>query len=383
MNIIATGKVLAIRKDVPSINAIVLAVIVIFLSVSIKFGILALAAFSFAVLLKEKECFKSEVNRNLFLQFSLVAVLGSLSIYSVNLWLEEVFKYFVLIFTVFTLKPDRVNYPLFFDALLLFLLCTLCAYPFLLHDGRFSSVLSHPNHLAYLSVLLAVFNLIARRGGAVKWLMLFGVFILVIASKSSGGLISFFALLSLYFLKQKLLPAFILIVIAILSWPIVSEVEVVLILSDKIMQFDIFEVLIKADSTSFGSSGSFVWRVSYWVALLTEFLYFTPWNMAFGSGLGTMSHGNYLYSWMITDPHNDYVRLLLERGAVGFVLFIVVFVRFLILSRYFYLMIPSVLVPMLIGNILTNYSFILVLIIFIMFSNSCLIKQEEESYAPK
>jgi O-antigen ligase len=65
---------------------------------------------------------------------------------------------------------------------------------------------------------------------------------------------------------------------------------------------------------SAGDSNSFNWRVAQWTALMGHWQFFP----LFGYGLQTTNLLGPMFAW----AHNDYVRVLVEEGVVGFTLFL-------------------------------------------------------------
>jgi len=345
-------------------------VMVIILSFDAKIGFVLMFLFSVAVLVMRKSIELNSIGKNLLQQLLLLFAFGSISIYKPQLLFEEIFKVFVLLFICISIPRKNVNYSIVFNMLLIVFAVSVFLYPFLLHDDRFKSFLSHPNHLAYLCVLITLYFLNSE--DSLKPYKIFFLAFLVVLSKSSGGMISFVALLFLYGARKNYRMAALSIsslVLFFLVWPLLREIELFSILTEKLNQFDMYEIFIKADNESFGSSGSFVWRLASWLALLNEFDFLSGYQKVFGAGIGTMSSGNYLFDWMITDPHNDYIRVLMERGILGGCAFYYVFFRLLKLSGDFWIFIPATLIPMMVGNILTSYSYILLLLLLILAMN--------------
>ena len=80
---------------------------------------------------------------------------------------------------------------------------------------------------------------------------------------------------------------------------------------------DINFIQEKAKYYNPGGYGSFVWRLVYWVQILQNFLANNSVVLFFGEGIDTLTKDNYLYSFMYTDPHNDYLKVLVEFGIFG------------------------------------------------------------------
>ena len=115
-----------------------------------------------------------------------------------------------------------------------------------------------------------------------------------------------------------------------------------------------------------GGYGSFVWRVIYWSKLLATFFSESFVTVFFGVGVDHLTKGFMPYEFMDKDPHNDFIKVLLEYGVLGFILFLGFFrLIYKTLSKNFNIIILMV-IPMFFGNAIVNYPFNLTLIIILM-----------------
>ena len=86
-------------------------------------------------------------------------------------------------------------------------------------------------------------------------------------------------------------------------------------------------------------------------------------NLLVGKGLDSLTRGNYIYSFMNTDPHNDFLKILVEVGFIG--LFIYIFFILMLYkavgSRFTVLIVLTV--PLFLGNIVVNFPFNITLLL--------------------
>ena len=285
---------------------------------------------------------------------------------AVGLAFEEVFKLSILILLISTYKFIKVKFDDVLSAFFYVIFLTVLLYPFLQHSGRFSSIFNHPNNLAYTIVLLSAYFL---SKGDFKWVRLFIATTLILLSGSSGGVIAIFLVYATYFYKNskfQMLYFVLLIAFSIVIINFAQELPVFSSIYEKISALDVYTVVDKSEVLSFGNSSSFVWRITYWLALLNEYSYMDMFHKAVGLGVGAMSYGNYAYDWMVTDPHNDYVRILMERGWFFGAVYLVGFYYLIKNSGLGLYSIPAIFLPMSIGNLLSNSCLLLILVILII-----------------
>lgn len=231
---------------------------------------------------------------------------------------------------------------------------------FILKDDRLTGLFLHANHLAYLCSLLVVYHLL--HGGKFKHVYVLLLGMVIILTKSTGGMITYMAMLGLYFIKPKknilatYLSVLILLPLVYFAFDASGGIE---LLKEKTDSLDLELIASKANYLSFGSEGSLVWRITYWTAIFSEFYNQNPMTVLFGEGLGTQSDGSYSYSFMIRDPHNDYLRVLVERGFVGFVAISALFFLCFRNVKNKIFCFGALLVPMLSGNIIVSLPFML------------------------
>jgi O-antigen ligase len=299
-----------------------------------------------------------EVSKSILIMLPAFFFLAPLSKYfSIGLHLEESLKLTTWLALAFIFSKISVaSLSSLFSFVRIFTLLGFALLPFQL--DRFQGFYSHPNHLAYVcSLLIAWTVLLDRYSGRRKWAYVLLLFAAVLASKSSGGLIN--ALLAMgaglvFGKKIKLSNALVALGALVLGGASAFALGLGDDLLEKIAGAFDADLVERADAQAFGADGSFVWRVTYWIAIYSDFCSEGDWAQLFGIGPGLMSAGSYFYDYMIVDPHNDFLRVLVERGWLGLSLMLYVFTRFARgggLSRIFSLL---VLLQMSVGNVVVH-----------------------------
>ncbi|WAL80252.1 O-antigen ligase family protein [Shewanella sp. DAU305] len=230
--------------------------------------------------------------------------------------------------------------------------------------SRYSFVFSHPNHFAYYLVPIAAYFLfITKRDYVLTYSFAFSaVLFMLLLSKSSGGIFVILVLI-LYKYRTKLVRPSGLFLLATIS-PLLFIFGFADKFLDQIMFLNQINLSDLLSRDNLGGSGSLSWRLVYWLMILKSFFDSDILHIIFGNGLATMSYGSYAYSFMYTDPHNDFIRILVEQGIIGLILFVLLLV--LIIRKFKILSMPLLILifmPMFIGNIIVNPVFVLLTIV--------------------
>jgi len=116
-----------------------------------------------------------------------------------------------------------------------------------------------------------------------------------------------------------------------------------------------------------GGYGSLIWRAIYWMKILTEFFSESFYKIIFGIGVDSLTEGNMPYSFMEKDPHNDYLKVMVEFGVLGLLLFLGLFKRvYGIVNKNFNIIILLT-IPMFFGNIIVNFPFNITFVLLIVY----------------
>lgn len=313
------------------------------------------------------------VIKKLFIFSSLLIIIGSINSSKIFLLIEEMIKVIVFAMFLITVK-NTINKKLFNDVvfgLSYVIILSLLLYPFLLHAGRFSSIFAHPNHLAYVINLLIFCQLIIVNENNRKLFHVVFLTVILFLTNSSGGILCYFGIMLTKSLLSKNKSFYLIVFLVGVMFAILFKDSIpgINIIFEKFYSIDTDELQRKIAMFQFGNDSSLVWRITYWSALLRQLFSDSLLALLFGYGAGTMSYGNYLFYWMFTDPHNDFVRVILQYGFIGFFVFSTYL--FLIVKKYnigVYI-IPLLLLPMLVGNIIVNVPFIILFSTILASSN--------------
>ncbi|MBU2979947.1 O-antigen ligase family protein [Alteromonas sp. C1M14] len=295
-------------------------------------------------------------------------IFGFINGSNLSLLLEEILRNFafILIYTVIIKKLDNESIDSLIEIFSKLVICTLILYPILMYHGRFTSIFPHPNHLAYACNLMIAYILLVRGARNITEKTTIGLLLLLILlSNSSGGIISTCLTLLLYNFRKSI-PKFLIvsIFIAILIW-VLKDTQPLSLIFEKFNSVNLGEIESRSAKRAFGNDTSLVWRITYWYAIIDSLLHHPTWNHYFGLGIGTMSYPNYYFHWMITDPHNDYVRKIAEIGFLGATIYFTIWYLIIRKMKTKLFIFSIFLIPMLVGNMIVNVTFMLLLFLFI------------------
>lgn len=255
----------------------------------------------------------------------------------------------------------------------------VCSPLIVLSTLRFRGYFPHSNHLAYF-LLLPLLHFILTKNDDKRWFYVFMLFCISVITKSSGGTATFLAVLMVYFFYERKISLKLLILVIIGAAaliPIIYYSGAYDIFYSKVESVDLEQISDKADRMSFGSEGSLVWRMTYWKVLVDTFLQSSDNSkLLFGEGVKTLTSGNYIYSFMVRDPHNDYIRLFIERGIIGAIVFFGIFLKIIFKTQHKLILSFVLFIPMFFGNIVVSFPFMFSFIILI----SMLCNKNDKNY---
>lgn len=307
------------------------------------------------------------------LLFLLIQSFGNLSIefYSLK-GVARYTSYVAFALMISNISINHIN--IFFKCLIGFFIVT---FPLGIYEyftiGRSTVFFSHANHLAHVLVFCIYFLLKNNLYTTSLRVVIFFVLLLsVFLTKTSGALLVLLILAAYNFLfsKKITLRNKVFIVIG----PLLIGLPIIMTFSDKIIeQLESLSYLewsfIKERVEEFkpGGYGSFIWRIVYWIKILFSFMQENLFKILFGVGIDALTKGHMPYSYMYTDPHNDFLKILVEFGFVGLSMFLI-FLRkiYLLTSRNIQLLVV-ILVPMLFDNAIVNFSFNLLFILIVSY----------------
>ncbi|WP_457934129.1 hypothetical protein LOS73_18735 [Pseudoalteromonas sp. SCSIO 43210] len=293
-----------------------------------------------------------------------------------NLNVEAVkgfFRYisYLLLFLIYFRSKMRFNIGQVFNSIIFFAIILSFFESFYLLETigglkRYAFVFQHPNHMAYFFLpILFYFLFSTRERNIYGYCSLASCFLVLLISKSSGPLIVSCLLVLYRFRREILTPK--VIFLTLFSCVILFKLGVL----DKVStQFDFLydgSVQNLISEGNLGGDGSLAWRLVYWSLILKHFFALNLSDYIFGLGTNTLSYGNYIFHFMYTDPHNDFIKILVENGILLFLVFLTILLKSILMLKSnrlgFFILIFT---PMMVGNIIVNGSFFLVLILVLI-----------------
>lgn len=335
---------------------------------------------------KESKLFLNSISK-IYL-YVVIAVLGffliqsllyfDIKIFSIKGWLRFLAYFSFAVLVSYMTKAD-IKY--FFIIIVGYFTLTipLAYYQNIPDWGRYRNVLQHSNHLAYVLSMIIYFLVFYKpfKDKKINFISIVILFISLLATKSTGGLLVLLTLLGYNALKSKRISLFkkltfiSLCIISILTAINLSEKIAYQLHSIDFLTWDF--VMERVNNYTIngvnraGAHGSFVWRIIYWSKLVFTFFSESFLTIFFGVGVDHLTKGYMPYEFMDKDPHNDFIKVLIEYGIFGILLFIGFFRKvYITLSKNFNIIILLI-VPMIFGNAIVNYPFNTTLILIIMY----------------
>lgn len=300
-----------------------------------------------------------------------------IKIFSIKGWLRFL-AYFLFAVLISYMKKSDIKYAFIIIALYFVLTIPIGIYQFL-ELGRYKNVWDHSNHLAYVLSMSVYFLIFYKpfRNKRVNLICIIGLLISLILTKSTGGLLVLLALLGYNALTTKrvsfdkkviFLTSFILAIVLVLnmSEKIAWQFSSIDYLTWEFLKERIENYTIDGVNRA-GGYGSFVWRIIYWSKLMYTFFSESLAQIIFGVGVDHLTRSYMPYDFMDKDPHNDFVKVLLEYGVLGILLFLRFFKKiYKAINKNFNIIILMA-VPMFFGNAIVNYPFNTTLILILMY----------------
>jgi len=278
------------------------------------------------------------------------------------------FAYFSFALYASTLSKKAIS--LLFKIIILFFVFTL---PLAIYQiqisGRYQNIFAHANHFSY--VLMICFYYVLKYKAfkkSVRPIIMFILIVSLILASSSGAILTVLLLLLYHYFSKtkrnffKFAFSFLVLVVVILG---ISFTEKIPSQIESLQYLNLDFIYEKAKVYEPGGYGSLVWRLIYWMQILQSFLANNAFVLFFGEGIDTLTKSNYLYSFMYTDPHNDYLKVLVEFGILGLTLLFALLARVYFIFKKFDILI-MLMVPLFFANIIVSWPFnIFILLYFI------------------
>ncbi len=287
------------------------------------------------------------------------------------------FSYLSCALYVSTLNSRKIL--LFFKICILFLILTLPFCVFQIQTtGRYNSIFPHANHLGYVLVICSYFVLKYKPFKIIKNSLILWILIISLILTASTGSFLTFSLLAFHYyyfsIRKYFMRIFVscFLLLGIFSFILFSSKITAQLDSLQYIDFKfLFDTAMSQQSsdhyTLSSDYGSFIWRVIYWFNILISFFDNNLWVLIFGEGIDTLTKDYYVYKFMYTDPHNDYVKVIVEFGFLGFGLF-------LLLLSHLYAIFKSLdvliifMVPFFFANIIISWPFNMLIILYLIYA---------------
>lgn len=300
-----------------------------------------------------------------------------IKIFSIKGWLRFV-AYFLFAVLISYMKEKDIKYFFITIAFYFVLTIPVGVYQFI-ELGRYRNTWDHSNHLAYVLTMSTYFFIFHQpfKNKKVNLFFVIGLIVSLILTKSTGGLLVLLALLGYNAIKSKKITFFKKLTFLALfliggllainfSVKISEQLDSINFLTYEFVMERVRIYTIDGVNRA-GGFGSFVWRIIYWSKLMYTFFSESFLQITFGVGVDHLTKGYMPYEFMDKDPHNDFIKVLLEYGVLGILLFLRFFRKlYKILNKNFNIII-LIAVPMFFGNAIVNYPFNLTLILILMY----------------
>jgi O-antigen ligase len=260
---------------------------------------------------------------------------------------------------------------LIFKAVILFFVFSLPLALFQINIiGRYQNIFAHANHFSYVLMICLYFVFRYKVFNyKIRPIIIFILLFSLILASSSGAILTVLVLILYHYISRNKRNFVKFLFTSIILFGIVLAISFTDKISSQIesLQYIDFKFIYnKAQLYDPGGYGSFVWRLVYWMQILQSFLSNNSLVLLFGEGIDTLTKDNYLYSFMYTDPHNDYLKILVEFGFIGLSLLFLFLNRiYRIFRRYDILII--FMVPLFFANIIVNWPFNIFIVLYLIF----------------
>tara|TARA_R110002094_G_scaffold3065_1_gene11199 strand:- start:526 stop:1251 length:726 start_codon:yes stop_codon:yes gene_type:complete len=230
----------------------------------------------------------------------------------------------------------------------------------------------HSNHLAYV-LAICIYFLVYQKpfNKGVRVLCLIFLLGSLVLTKSSGGMVVILALLLYNIFSSRKISSGKKLMLVI---SFIATVALVISFSDKVavqlytfIDFDWEFIMTRVSDENFGGYNSVIWRLVYWIVTLFAFFSENFLTVIFGVGIDSLTKGNMPYSFMYTDPHNDFIKILVEFGLMGLFLFFILLKKIYNVTNKNFNVFILIIIPMLFGNAIVNFPFNIVIMSLIVY----------------
>lgn len=288
-----------------------------------------------------------------------------------------IYSLYILIFS-FGLPPlYETNKRKFFIAIISILLALSIIFGKVFEYGgqvRLVGIFTNPNNLSLMALPLLFFINEDKDSILKRWFLNLFVIIILIISSTVGATLAYMAANAYKYRKKikKIYVSLPLVLVIFLLLFNILDLREFQFTNRIIMQFSIinerFSDITSMTEINYGNLAhqygtaylSGIWRIELWTRVLHIISDSNIIKFLFGYGVGS-SH-----SLLGHVPHNEYLRIFLEQGLIGFILIMIFFVIiwFRINSKYRYLLLMFAIFSFTENNI-SNFLFMSLFIFFI------------------
>lgn len=249
--------------------------------------------------------------------------------------------------------------------------------------GRYQNIFAHANHFSYV-LMIFIYFIIKHKvfSKSIRPMIIFIMVVSLLLASSTGAILTLLVLLIYHYFSRtkrnffKFTFSFLVLASVIIA---ISFTEKISAQIGSLEYIDINFIQEKAKYYNPGGYGSFVWRLVYWVQILQNFLANNSVVLFFGEGIDTLTKDNYLYSFMYTDPHNDYLKVLVEFGFFGLLFLFSFLARIYTILKKFDILIMLT-IPLFFANIIVSWPFNIVILLYLMYELHVKIDPEKKVF---
>lgn len=324
----------------------------------------------------------------LYLFFLVLAFFGIHSMLSEGVqlvYVKGLLRYFAYFsFALYAATLSKRVILLLFKAIILFFIFSL---PLAIYQinviGRYQNIFAHANHFSYV-LMICIYFIIKHKvfSKSIRPMIIFIMLVSLLLASSTGAILTLLGLLIYHYFSItkrnffKFAFSFLVLASVIIA---ISFTEKISAQIGSLQYLDIDFIQEKAKYYSPGGHGSFVWRLVYWLQILQNFLENSSVVLFFGEGIDTLTKDNYLYSFMYTDPHNDYLKVLVEFGIFGLLFLFAFLARIYNILKKFDILIMLT-IPLFFANIIVSWPFNIVILLYLMYELHVMIGAEKKVF---
>lgn len=255
-------------------------------------------------------------------------------------------------------------------------------------ERRFSGIFVNPNTFALIGLSLLFLIDETKDSSLRKFIIYLIVLSITIVTSTAGAMLAFFTGIVFKYRKHlfnlRILSTLLVLTLIGAFFVDVLKLQIInkfytqaVVLIENIDRIDFILDMDYGSITTEGTSSSLsgIWRLAHWTKGLMIFAQGSIYEVLFGYGVGSS------IGLLGKLPHNDYLRVLLEQGIVGMLLFIYFFrsIYSKLDSQYRYILVILAIFSIS-ENVIDNMLFMILFILFIVVTQQE--RRTSQQYAP-